>query len=581
MKRNGNATSNRNFNPQNAKPPIPMDVDEVDSAMERFIRQKYEHRQFSGAAGRPMVHQSTGSTRSSEEQPPPLPPKPSKRFGFGLRAASSTFPLSRTARMSPPESPEGNTRFAAPPSPIRVNKQSRVFGASIGGTGATFESKLGTLKDMGFPDERRNSAVLKGLSGNLERAVETLVRLGEGNAPPSRTRTPMPQKSQSFQASAATDEPPKIASPIKSNNPFDQPTAGLSTGNQPTVLPAPQYGHTNGGFVYNTQGQSGSYNPFDAPTQVTTSPQELEQSFQQLQISQPLFPHATGGYPSQQQQLQLQQARYQQSMTPPVPQMPQQYSFSTYTQHQQSTLGSYNPFLQSVQQPSSNPYVSQQQLSTSSNPYAAQSYNINNNNNMFPNNNQPFQPQAPPQQQPPPPQHQQQQQQQSFPGYTQQQYPPNAPPQLPYQPSQIHPQPLIPHPTARYDKTSILALYNYPQLAPSPLHQPPSTTTTDPTTDQPPMPKLPPGIPAPGLPHRSVTMPATLAAGSRNPFLSAGGFGASDGGGGGGVGLGARPMPLANGESRHVSQESVDVGGWQSGRHSPDAFASLSARFVR
>ena len=59
---------------------------------------------------------------------------------------------------------------------------------------------------------------------------------------------------------------------------------------------------------------------------------------------------------------------------------------------------------------------------------------------------------------------------------------------------------------------------------------------------------------------------------SRNPFLSAGsgqeaGIAALQGNGGAG--------------SRHVSQESVDIGGLQSGRHSPDAFASLSARFVR
>ena len=91
-------------------------------------------------------------------------------------------------------------------------------------------------------------------------------------------------------------------------------------------------------------------------------------------------------------------------------------------------------------------------------------------------------------------------------------------------------------------------------------------------------------------------MPATLAAGSRNPFLpttaaAGGGLGAlvNDDGGGGGAG---RPPASGNGNgngnrqagnSRHVSQESVDVGGWQSGsgRHSPDAFAGLSARFVR
>lgn len=67
-------------------------------------------------------------------------------------------------------------------------------------------------------------------------------------------------------------------------------------------------------------------------------------------------------------------------------------------------------------------------------------------------------------------------------------------------------------------------------------------------------------------------MPAVMSAGSRNPFLPTGGV--ADGG--------DRPAPQVNGGgSRHVSQESVDVGGFQTGRHSPDAFASLSARYVR
>jgi hypothetical protein len=29
----------------------------------------------------------------------------------------------------------------------------------------------------------------------------------------------------------------------------------------------------------------------------------------------------------------------------------------------------------------------------------------------------------------------------------------------------------------------------------------------------------------------------------------------------------------------HMSQQSVDINGFQSGRHSPDAFANLSARY--
>ena len=190
MKRNGNVNTNRTFNPQNTKPPIPLDVDEVDAVLEKFIKQKYDQQLFSGGhSRRPATRNDTGSTRSSEDQPPPLPPKPGKRFGFGLRSASSMLPLSRNAPTSPPRSPpDGVNVFNA--EPIRVNKQSRVFGASVGGGGGEMEAKLAQLKDMGFADEKRNASILKGMNGNLERTIETLVRLGEGSAPTSRSRTP-------------------------------------------------------------------------------------------------------------------------------------------------------------------------------------------------------------------------------------------------------------------------------------------------------------------------------------------------------------------------------------------------------
>src|SRR5436309_402713 len=94
MRRSGNAVSNRLFNPQNNRPPVPLDIDEVDSAMERFLRQKYEQRAFQQGNARPNTRQNTGST-SSDDQPPPLPPKTGKHFfGSGLRSASSTFPSS-------------------------------------------------------------------------------------------------------------------------------------------------------------------------------------------------------------------------------------------------------------------------------------------------------------------------------------------------------------------------------------------------------------------------------------------------------------------------------------------------------
>ena len=65
-------------------------------------------------------------------------------------------------------------------------------------------------------------------------------------------------------------------------------------------------------------------------------------------------------------------------------------------------------------------------------------------------------------------------------------------------------------------------------------------------------------------------MPAQLSTGSRNPFQ--------------GATISLAPtngIGSASGSYRHASQESVDLGGFHNGRHSPDAFASLSARFVR
>ena len=57
-------------------------------------------------------------------------------------------------------------------------------------------------------------------------------------------------------------------------------------------------------------------------------------------------------------------------------------------------------------------------------------------------------------------------------------------------------------------------------------------------------------------------MPVQLSSASRNPFQSATSNATAANG-------------MEPGGARHVSQESVN------GRHSPDAFASLSARFVR
>ena len=601
MKKIGNVSSNRNFNPQNTKPPIPLDVDEVDSAMERFIRQKYEQKIYmAGAAARqPTARVHTGGTGSSDDNPPPPPPKPGRRFGFGLRSSSSALPLSRKI-----------SAHNSVTSPTQTNKQSRIFGASIGVTEEGMEWKLVTLKEMGFPDDKRNSSVLKGLNGDLERAIESLVRLGEG---PNSGKIRSPVSSQ-FPSRGDTPVIPEFRS--------QYPTVGASV--QSATTSSPPRAQTAAGT--GSSAPTPAYNPFETGNPSSSAQQSsIDSAFASLDIGQPqpqpLFPNATGGYPQHQEQLQ--QARLQQSMTPPVPQMPQQFSYNNPYAQQQS----YNPFVTSAPQKSpqtiANPYLSSQQTIGSPNPFLNQT-NVNSilsSPVQTASVQSPFQqPLQQPwiqqqQQQQPPQQHLQQpfnestvqnsnshtfsQNNQAFSPINQAFSPINqtfspinqmfSPSAQTFSPSTqmfspgahmfpngqqsssfnqmspqgqypSHTQPINPQATGRVDKSSILALYNMPQLAPQPL-APENGGSSNPSTTASPQPmaaKLPPGFPS--APQRSVTMPIS---GNRNPFLSAGGTTAA-------------PSFQQSGGIQHTSQDNLD-----SGRHSPDAFASLSARFVR
>lgn len=585
MKRNGNANSNRTYNPRNTKPSIPLDVDEVDAALERFIRQKYDQQLFSGGGNATKRH-DTGSTRSSDDLPPPLPPKPTKRFGFGLRSASSTVTTSKPAQESPPKSPEALDRYRSPPSPIRLNKQSRVFGASVGSSGENLESKLATLKDMGFPDEKRNLNILKGLGGNLERTIESLVRLGEGNTPDSRTRSPMQNNNISpSQPLVSYPEQPGVVSMAARR------TSGLAHAD-----PISQVGYSNPQSIgvppnQKTQNFSSSNpfqpqptNPFESAPQIQRGVTSLEKAFDSMQISQPLFPHATGGYPTQHQQMQ--EARLQQSMTPPVPQLPhQQFQANPYSQPLHIPNNHHNPFSSALHASStpSTPYLGQQQPVTSTyNPYTRLISGGNSGmSSPFANGyasgwtekHVPSQQQQPPYNQGPQPLSPsnpyvtQQQSSTGFPQFTSQQ--PQAANQLPLHFVQ-------PQRTGRIDKSSILALYNYPQMAPLPPPGPGDGTASNSTSfAPPPSSKLSPTA-AEDAPtnatQRSVTMPMHLPSGSRNPFHHSSTTPGP---------LIGSPLAQETNMSRHISQDSVDIGGAQNGRHSPDAFASLSARIVR
>jgi hypothetical protein len=136
----------------------------------------------------------------------------------------------------------------------------------------------------------------------------------------------------------------------------------------------------------------------------------------------------------------------------------------------------------------------------------------------------------------------------------------------------------------RPDKASIMALYNYPQQpapAQTPFHQP--QDAGQPTTPAQTPNSLFPSQPYPQQQQQQQQQqvqqqptPVSPAAMSKNPFVSA--AAAATGGGGGGPQPGRMVEPAP--PKHNVSRESMMAVGleWSNGRHSPDAFASLSAR---
>jgi hypothetical protein len=604
MKRVGNAESNKIYNPRNQKAQIPIDVDEVDGAMERYIRQKYEQRTYM-AASAPGTRHNTGST-SSDDRPPPLPPKPSGRFGFGLRKAS----ISRS--FSPPVSPNlGDGEFGQNMSPPRVNKPSRVFGSNIQTSGDGMDSKLSTLRDMGFPDEKRNSTVLKGLNGNLDRAVEALIRLGEQNTATSRGGTPTPPPKPTTNG-ISFDNPPSTSGGVSFANPFDaldaapipqQPTQQPNGGAAQLTAQANSY---NPFFSQSQQGQQGQQaqyqqqsqyqqqgqyqqqaaqqqqqsdygyqnNPFGQVQgqQPQARHQSLEQSFQGMQLSgqqqqqpQQLFPNRTGGFGQTPNAPFAQTNPFQQSFTPPpMPQISEQFSSYYAPQPQYQSMSSPsspgNPFLKSSRSQmftpthslNNNPFGQtfsqqppQQQQQLQQNQQASNPWTQQQTQTPVSQTANPWQAQTQPYQQP-----QASTSQAPNPWQTQPQQPqqPQQQQQQQQQQQYNHAQPGFQGNPSPFDKSSILSLYNQPQAASAAQGLPRSQT----------MPALGTAV-APAVPMQ--------APGHMNPF------GAQS----------AQPTQPAQPPvpTRHVSNESVDFAGLMGGRHSPDAFSGLSASYRR
>ncbi|OLN85994.1 UBA domain-containing protein 3 [Colletotrichum chlorophyti] len=602
MKKVGNVRSNQIYNPDNKKPPVPVDADEADSAMERFIRSKYVN-------NNPAPARKQHSGLSDEGVPPPLPPKSGGKFGF--RSASSIFPLSsRSKKEAAMRNVSGPRDMPRSPSPTDLpNKPSKVFGASVSYEQEDTERKLASLRDMGFSDTQRNAMVLKGVNGNLERAIETLVRLGESDRKsPSlsgpresslratRSHANLSSSSSGLSAPHQTFSDHPHSPSTVSSNPFDllppQPQSSQSTGTLQNKNP------------YAT-------NPFGPPIQQQQQQQQQDfaQAFGNLSLApaQPLFPHHTGGLPASQPQPFAQpQQVYQQSMTPPVAQQQQQaynpISFNnnmTYPQPIQPHATGYNPFFANQTQPAPQPQNLGVSTTTASGPFANNpftrsptriqspplgqipeqsqtSFYMNSPQTLSPQNSNPFfaqlggQQQVQPQAQQQMPQHQPQHAHQPYQQLFQQEQQPFQQQEVQHQQFQMPTQQPVyqqPQQPQRPDKASILALYNFPQLAPQPLTS--QTESQAPAQAQ--------ATAAPQQQGQEANVPG-MTAGNKNPFLANGPMSPAMAPAAAAAGISADVGPRRAGVSRE-SMAFTDMQ-WTNGRHSPDAFASLSARHM-
>ncbi|KAH7011553.1 putative GTPase activating protein for Arf-domain-containing protein [Ilyonectria destructans] len=645
MRKVGNMTSNNLYNPEHRRPPVPIDADEADSAMERFIRQKYMNNVVNGS-GKPR------SPRIDDDTPPPLPPKNSK---FGFRSASSIFPLSSKSKKDAKLTVTAQTIRS--PSPRLTNKPSQVFGATFDlDQPDDTDQKLVRLRDMGFQDTKRNALILKGVNGNLERAIEALVRLGEGSGRPSPLPTPSPREPGLRTSRSLTPLTPNSGGlglglgaglSVPTRSATDRPATPSSASTNPfdNLGPAPPQTAQSTGSLQN-KNPYGPTNPFGAPTQHQQA-DPFGQAFQSMSLSpvQPLFPHHTGGAAAQPvpQQQVPQQVMYQQSMGPSAPispngYLPMAFNNMTYPQPVQPQPTGYNPFFsgpsspvqqQLPQAPQMPLSVNTAQSQASYNPFARsptriaspslgqipeqsqtsyQSPSVFQNNMVFQSPaplqhpetatnpffanasvNQPAaqigqqaygqqqvaQQQAPQQQaaqqqygqqsfgqqlfgqQPQQPQMQLQQQQQLQLQQQQQQQQLQQQQQMQAQQQFYQPQ--------RPDKASIMALYNQiaPQqpVAPQPAQHPVLPPTIP---ENQPM-QIPAAMGAPVAQSHNVSQPLSP---TNNPFMN-----------------NVTPTTTTTAPDPFAarSRESMNLGmdlAWTNGRHSPDAFASLSARHV-
>ncbi|RKF72265.1 putative uba ts-n domain-containing protein [Golovinomyces cichoracearum] len=562
MKRIGNIASNSIYNPLNTKAPINFDADDIDSSMEKFIRQKYQDKVIKASK------ESSAASLNSDDLPPPLPPKTGT--SFGVRSSSSTFPFS--VKHIKEVAQKSDKNFIPN---LKRNKPSRVFGVNMEEAN-DYDPKSSKFYDTDF-SEKRNLTVLKKMEGNLEKSIETLVCLGENETRKTK------QKEMSYlpisdgaNVSVGSSVDRSSLNSKNSGNPFDLLGPGNITA-QP--LSSQSTGRLQQGQINNDSGQQalGFNTASSASFQSSCDPHQASQNMFNKSLS--LFPNRTGpGFPG----AQVIHPEQNQQHTTPVPILPQQHDahlISQYMSQLSLKTSNSNPFFQDL---------GQKQLNKN---------NDNNNSLNFYNNRHltSLDLQQYPVQQPVP--------LNRIPS----QYPPDTlsyPGQQPLEsfnsfPNEINPYFSEPfsHPPdiqqralqteldilrssnqpyvnikqdnlsmqmfkSKVDTRSILDLYNRPDLAPGRpisgqtqhLTRSPRACSSEQTNLQ--------------------SSPVNFTTNSKNPF-------ASDILPSNSHLKGEFSSVLKTSQNTSHESNNLDTGGWMSGRHSPEAWRSISARSMR
>ncbi|CUS07063.1 unnamed protein product [Tuber aestivum] len=597
MRSRGNVISNTVHNPDASKHPVPLNGEDSDSLMERYIRSKYEYKSFMRETVQPQNSStsSISSGASSSTSGLSLPSSASSNSSFPSSNASTS-----SARITAPPTRSVSTGYVASrnppartssPSPSSSSKVSQVLGLGsmpytdarqappVGPvvfphgmvTAPPYQEQLQSLKDMGFKDERKIMEVLKSVNGKIIEASEILLRLGNNgssNSPPITAGISIQKSGGSVNPFDALDRDlpplPPGATEVGGIKPQNVP---------PRVVPQqPQQQQTSVGYQssYQTQAPApvaslgGGYQWFDTQQQQGQQQVNGNAAYGQLMQGQDYQ-----GFAQQpQQQMQAPQTNPYTSFTAGTAFSPTPATAGSVNMN--GGIGGYNPFLSNSAPPMQKPYNPPVQPAPQ-NPYLQlqqtqqQQEQLRQQQLQQQQAQQQIQQQAQQQVQAQVQAQAQAQFQQQQAPYNSQQWPPTSatlsypqqPQMNPYQSNLQAQQSLMPQ-RAVIDKSSILALYNYPQLAPPPNGNPAQQQQQE---SQVPVSNAPQNLATRFVSGGAVSAPVTNGVGSNNPFLPSAPL---VGGVGGGRG--------------HMSQESVDFGAWQSGRHSPDAFASLSFR---